>query len=132
MAAGALRLLRGVQSAGVVTGGGLAYLACEKAVADAAATCADRDEAVGIETVLRALSAPFRQLAANAGVRSPAGTLHRARESGPDIGIDVTTGELADLRALGVRDPAPVAAGALQAAGEVAGLLLSARVICHD
>ncbi|MBA4865657.1 hypothetical protein H1V43_30820 [Streptomyces sp. PSKA54] len=124
-----VRLLQGALRHGVVAGGGVAYLDCVPAVHVAARRCHDHDEALGAEAVATALEAPFLRILSNAGVTAPEIELHRVRELGPGHGIDVATGRPAEMRRLGIRDAASVTCGALEAAAETAGLLVSAEVV---
>lgn len=121
------RLLYDALRDGVVPGGGAAYLDCLAAVR--AVVPADRDEAAGVDAVATALRAPFLRILSNAGLPAPPLALDRVLSAGPGHGVDVATGEVTDMRRAGIRDMAAVAAGALVAAGETAGLLVSAELV---
>lgn len=125
----AIRLTGAALREGVVPGGGVAYLDCVPAVRAARAECSSDDEAAGLDAVLAGLEAPFLQLVRNAGRFEPRTALAKARELGPGHGVDVRTNTFADMVKAGVRDVTTVATGALRAAGETAGLLVSAEVV---
>ncbi|OAH12335.1 TCP-1/cpn60 chaperonin family protein [Streptomyces jeddahensis] len=120
------RQLRDALREGVVPGGGVAYVDCLTAVQAVAPD--DRDEAAGLNAVAAALKAPFLRILANARVPAPELALLDAIATGPGHGVDATTGELTDMRRAGIQDTTAVAAGALVAAGETAGLLVSAQL----
>lgn len=115
--------------AGVVPGGGVAFLQCVPAVLDARARCATSDERWGLDVVAAALEAPFRQLVANhagpAGNPRPEVALAHVRELEPGWGFDIRTESFAAMDAGGVLDSVGVLAGALHAAGSLAATAIS-------
>ncbi|WP_020575869.1 TCP-1/cpn60 chaperonin family protein [Actinopolymorpha alba] len=125
----AVRLLRTALRTGAVPGGGVAYLDCLPAVAAAREACTHPDEALGVEAVRAGLEAPFLQIVGNAGQREPRVALHTVRARGHGYGVDVVANAVVEMRAAGIVDVAGVASGALAAAGETAGLLVSAEVV---
>ncbi|HZC27858.1 MAG TPA: TCP-1/cpn60 chaperonin family protein [Actinopolymorphaceae bacterium] len=125
----AVRLLGVALRDGVVPGGGVAYLDCIPAVEARRAGCRHEDEAFGIDAVRAGLEAPFLQIVHNAGRRTPRVALSKVRELGPGHGLDVVANEFVDMRAAGICDVAAVMSVALEAAGETAGLLVSAEVV---
>ncbi len=125
----ALHATRAAIEEGVVVGGGVALVRCEKAL-DSVKTNSP-DEATGVEVVRRSLSAPLRQIAANAGF-SPGVVLHKvASKTGP-FGFNATTLEFEDLVKARIVDPAKVVRIALENASSVARILLSTDCIVTD
>ncbi|MEG2415752.1 MAG: chaperonin GroEL, partial [Kiritimatiellia bacterium] len=119
----ALHATRAAVEEGIVAGGGVALLRCQKAVQ----TCADAllgDEKIGAEILGRAMEAPLRQLVQNAGLEA-ALIVEKVKSSKGNIGYNVATGDFVDLVAAGVLDPAKVTRSALQNAASIAGLLLT-------
>jgi chaperonin GroEL len=112
----AFRVLTGMLVDGVVPGGGVAYLGCVLAVRAARDACAVPGQVHGVEVLLAALEAPFKQIVRNHGLVHPPLALEEARRLGCGFGFDAMTGEYADVRERGILDSARVAQGALQAA----------------
>ncbi|GAA5024431.1 TCP-1/cpn60 chaperonin family protein [Actinopolymorpha pittospori] len=125
----AVSLVRTALRDGVVAGGGVAYLDCVDAVRAGRERCPDPDRALGMAAVEAGLAAPFLQLVANAGRREPRAALEQVRGLGSGHGIDVLADRSVRMREAGIWDVAGVVAGALEAAGETAGLLVSAEVV---
>jgi len=115
---------------GVVSGGGVAFLHCLKAIQDAAKK-AEGDEAVGYRIVARALEFPARQIAENAGEDGGV-VVDEIRSRGKNIGYDAAKGDYVDMFEAGIIDPAKVARVALQNAASVAGLMLTTDVLCTE
>jgi chaperonin GroEL len=112
---------------GVVPGGGAALLACVPAVR---ALDLAGDEAVGASILARALEAPLRILAQNAGLE-PSTIVDGVRRRGRGWTYDVVGGCWADAWKAGILDPLPVVAGALEAAVSAAGAALTSEVLIH-
>jgi chaperonin GroEL len=108
---------------GVVAGGGVALLYAKKALSKLKAD--NRDEEVGIEIIGRAIEAPIRQIAYNAGVEGSivVGKLLEGKDH--NFGYDAQSGEYCDLVKAGIIDPVKVVRHALQDAASVAGLLIT-------
>jgi chaperonin GroEL len=128
----ALNAAKAAVEEGVVVGGGVALLRAqaaldaliEKHTARADLTESQRgDEVTGIRIVQRALSAPLRQIARNAGAE-PAVVAARIAEASGAFGFNATSLQFEDLAASGVLDPTKVVRTALQNAVSVAGLVL--------
>ena len=117
----ALHATRAAVEEGIVPGGGVAYIRCEKAL-DALKLAGD--EKVGAEIIGRALEAPLRKLVENAG-QEAALVIANVKKSTGTQGYNVATGEYDDLVKCGVVDPAKVARCALQNAASISGLLLT-------
>ncbi len=116
----ALHATRAAVEEGIVAGGGVALIRCQKAL-DAVETCGD--EAVSVSIIRKSLEAPLRQLVENAGLEAPL-IVENVKKGKGAYGYNVTTGEYTDLVKDGVLDPAKVTRSALQNAASIAGLLL--------
>ena len=126
----ALNATRAAVQEGVVVGGGVALVQAGKALADMKGDNADQD--AGIAIVRRAIEAPLRQIAENAGVDG-AVVAGKVRESDDkSFGFNAQTEEYGDLFAFGVIDPAKVVRTALEDAASVAGLLITTEAMVAD
>ena len=124
----ALHATRAAVEEGIVPGGGVAYLRCQKAIGDL--ELAD-DEKVGAAIISRAVEAPLRKLVDNAGQEAALVIATVKGKKGAE-GYNVRTGEYGDLIKCGVVDPAKVARTALQNAASIAGLLLTTDCMVTD
>ena len=124
----ALHATRAAVEEGIVPGGGVAYLRCQKAVGDLELT---GDEKVGAAIIARAIEAPLRKLVDNAG-QEAALVIATVKGKKGSEGYNVRTGEYGDLIKCGVVDPAKVARTALQNAASIAGLLLTTDCMVTD
>ncbi|HUX15650.1 MAG TPA: chaperonin GroEL [Phycisphaerae bacterium] len=118
----ALHATRAAIEEGIVPGGGVALLRCLDAL-DKVKTVGD-DEATGLEIVRRALQAPARQIAENAGYEGAVVVRNILAKSGA-YGFDADKGEYGDLVKAGIVDPTKVVRTALENAASVAGLLVT-------
>jgi len=118
----ALHATRAAVEEGIVPGGGVALLRARGAVTGLKGANADQD--AGIRIVLRALEAPLRAIAANAG-DEPSVVIAKVLEGKGAFGYNAATGEYGDLLQMGVIDPTKVARTALQNAASVASLILT-------
>ena len=126
----ALNATRAAVQEGVVVGGGVALVQAGKALADLEG--ANPDQTAGIKIVARAVEAPLRQIAENAGVDG-AVVAGKVRESSDlAFGFNAQTEEYGDLFAFGVIDPAKVVRTALEDAASVAGLLITTEAMVAD
>ena len=126
----ALNATRAAVQEGVVVGGGVALVQAGKALADMKGANSDQD--AGIEIVRRAIEAPLRQIAENAGVDG-AVVAGKVRESNDkSFGFNAQTEEYGDLFKFGVIDPAKVVRTALEDAASVAGLLITTEAMIAD
>jgi chaperonin GroEL len=91
----------------------------------------DPDEATGAQIVSRALAAPARQIAMNAGYDPAVIVAQIERELGA-VGFNAATGDFEDLAKAGIIDPAMVTRAALQNAASVAALILTTECIISD
>jgi chaperonin GroEL len=126
----AVNATRAAADEGIVPGGGIALLRVVPAVEKRAASL-EGDEALGARVVARALEAPLRQLAANAG-ENGAVVVAEARERGGTTGFDARSGQWVDMLKAGILDPVKVTRTGLQNAASVATLLLTSRSLLTD
>ena len=126
----ALSATRAAIEEGIVPGGGTALVRARKAVA-AAVEGLEGDEATGARSVHKALDAPARLIAQNAGLEGAVVVQQVESESG-SYGLNAATGVFEDLLKAGVIDPAKVTRAALQNAASIAGLLLTTEAIIAD
>ncbi|MBB2693836.1 UNVERIFIED_ORG: chaperonin GroEL [Rhizobium esperanzae] len=126
----ALHATRAAVEEGILPGGGVALLRAVKAL-DTIKTDND-DQRVGVDIVRRAIEAPVRQIAENAGAEGSiiVGKLREKTEF--SYGWNAQTGEYGDLYAQGVIDPAKVVRTALQDAASVAGLLVTTEAMIAE
>ncbi|PHJ56364.1 molecular chaperone GroEL [Nostoc linckia z18] len=116
---------------GIVPGGGttLAHLAPE--LENWAKSTLVNEELTGALIVSRALTAPLKRIAENAG-QNGAIIAERVKEKEFNVGYDATTGEFVDLFAAGIVDPAKVTRSAVQNAASIAGMVLTTEAIVVD
>jgi chaperonin GroEL len=126
----ALSATRAAIDEGIVAGGGTALVRSRAAVEALIATL-EGDEATGARIVANSLEAPLRHIAANAGYEGAVKVREVADATG-NVGLNAATGELVDLVAAGVIDPAKVTRSALQNAASIAALLLTTEAIVAD
>ncbi len=126
----ALNATRAAVQEGVVVGGGVALVQAGKALDGLKGENADQD--AGIKIVRRALEAPLRQIAQNAGVDGSV-VAGKVREStDKNFGFNAQTEEYGDMFKFGVIDPAKVVRTALEDAASVAGLLVTTEAMVAD
>ena len=124
----ALHATRAAVEEGIVPGGGVALLRCQKAIE---ALKLEGDEAVGASIISRAVEAPLRKLVNNAGQEAALVIANVKKATGTN-GYNVRTGEYVDMLKAGVVDPAKVTRSALQNAASIAGLLLTTDCMITD
>ncbi|TXC88910.1 chaperonin GroEL [Paraburkholderia azotifigens] len=125
----ALHATRAAVEEGIVPGGGVALLRARAAVSSLQGANSDQD--AGIQIVLRALEAPLRVIASNAG-DEPSVVIAKVLEGKGNFGYNAATGEYGDLVEAGVVDPTKVARTALQNAASIAGLILTTDATVAD
>jgi len=118
----ALNATRAAVEEGIVPGGGVALLHASKKIK---ATGDNDDQEAGINIVRRALQAPIRQIAENAGVEGSIVVGKVLEQKSPSFGYDAQNDAYVDLINKGIIDPAKVVRTALQDAASVAGLLVT-------
>ena len=126
----ALHATRAAVAEGIVPGGGIALLRAKIAVGEL--TDANADVRAGISIVLRALEAPIRQIADNAGVEGSIVVGKVSANSSQAYGFNAQTEEYVDMLRAGIVDPAKVVRVALQDAASVAGLLITTEAMVAD
>jgi len=126
----AMYATRAAVEEGIVAGGGVALLYAIRAL-DALKPAND-DQRVGIEIIRRALQAPARQIAVNAGVDGSivVGKLLESKDT--SFGFNAQTGEYTDLVKAGIIDPTKVVRIALQDAASIAGLLITTEAMVAE
>ncbi|MBI1966794.1 MAG: chaperonin GroEL, partial [Gemmatimonadetes bacterium] len=123
----ALHATRAAVEEGIVPGGGVALLWCQKSLDKVKG--ADDDERIGVDIVRRALEEPIRMIAQNAGAEGSI-VVGKVKESkDKNFGYNAQTESYEDLVASGVIDPTKVARTALQNAASIAGLLLTTECV---
>ncbi len=129
----ALHATRAAVEEGIVPGGGTALIRALKAAmdADCCSAASNEDEKTGMGIVARAVEAPLRQLAANAG-REGALIVENVKNHKDGYGYNVATDTYEDLIASGVVDPTKVTRSALQNAASIAGLLLTTECLITE
>jgi chaperonin GroEL len=126
----ALNATRAAVQEGIVVGGGVALVVATKSLSKLKGKNADQD--AGINIIRRALEAPLRQIAENAGVDG-AVVAGKIRESNDDThGFNAQTEEYGDMFKFGVIDPAKVVRTALEDAASIAGLLVTTEAMVGD
>jgi chaperonin GroEL len=126
----ALNATRAAVEEGIVPGGGVALIRSLKSL-DKLNT-ANEDQKVGVNIVRRALQAPARQIAENAGEDGAVVVGKIVDKSDYTFGFNAATGEYGDLVKQGVIDPAKVVRTALQDAASVAGLLITTEAMVAE
>ena len=125
----ALHATRAAVEEGVVAGGGVALV---RAISQITGLAGDNeDQNIGIAAALRAMEGPLRQIVDNAGDEASV-VLDKVRQGEGNFGYNAATGEYGDMIEMGILDPAKVTRTALQAAGSVAGLMITTEVMIAD
>ncbi len=125
----ALHSTRAAVEEGVVPGGGTALIRALESLEKLAGD--NEDQNVGISIAKRALEAPLRQIASNAGEESSV-VVAAVRDGKGSHGFNAATGEYGDMIEMGILDPAKVTRTALQAAGSVAGMMITTEAMVTD
>merc|ERR1712146_473284 len=123
----ALNATRAAVEEGIVPGGGVVYIKAIKALDKVKGN--NEDQNVGIEIVRRALKAPAKQIADNAGQDGAVIVGKLLESTDANYGFNAQTNEFTDLVKAGVIDPTKVVRSALQNAASVAGLLITTEVM---
>ncbi|NEK33087.1 chaperonin GroEL [Rhizobium leguminosarum] len=126
----ALHATRAAVEEGILPGGGVALLRAVKALDNV--KTANGDQRVGVDIVRRAVEAPARQIAENAGAEGSVIVGKLREKSEFSYGWNAQTGEYGDLYAQGVIDPAKVVRTALQDAASIAGLLVTTEAMIAE
>ncbi|MDA3901550.1 MAG: chaperonin GroEL [Spirochaetes bacterium] len=126
----ALSATRSAVEEGVIPGGGLTLLSTQKAV-QAVADKLEGDEKLGAMIIFKAVEAPMRQIAVNAGLEGSV-IVEKAKSEKPGIGFNAADLKWENMIEVGVIDPAKVVRSALQNAASVSGMLSTTEVLITD
>ena len=126
----ALNATRAAVEEGVVAGGGTIFVNVVPAV-EALLNTVEGDEKTGVRIIAKALEAPIRQIAANAGLDGSV-ILEKVRSSQPGYGFDAYKEEYCDMVAAGIIDPAKVTRSALENAASVSAMVLTTESLVAD
>ena len=126
----ALNATRAAMAEGVVAGGGVALLRASESLEKLAGKLSD-EESVGVKIVRDALAIPSRQIADNAGEDGSV-VVSKIREGKGNFGFNARTNTYEDLMKAGIVDPVKVTRNAIQAAGSIAGLILTTETLVCD
>ncbi len=129
----ALNATRAAIEEGIVPGGGVALIKVSKTLEAKMQSCSacSQDVRTGFEILLRALDAPLKQIAENAGARGDV-IVEKVRELDGNKGYDALNGEFVDMVEAGIVDPAKVTRSALENAASVASMLLTTEAAVVD
>jgi chaperonin GroEL len=125
----ALQATRAALEEGIVAGGGVALLEAQSAIKSD--DIEDLDERTGAQIIHRALEEPLRQIAYNAGLESSV-VVNDVRKAKAGNGLNAATGEIVDLVAAGVIDPAMVTRSTLQNAASIGKNILTTEAIVAE
>ena len=125
----ALQATRAAVEEGIVAGGGVAFLAASSALH--CVETADADEKIGVEIIRKALAAPVKKIADNAGFEGSV-VAEKIKAMPAGQGLDSATGTYGDMIEMGVLDPVKVARVTLQNAASIAGLILITEATVSD
>ncbi|MFK7862584.1 MAG: chaperonin GroEL, partial [Pseudohongiellaceae bacterium] len=125
----ALHSTRAAVEEGVVPGGGVALVRALQKVEGLKGD--NEDQNVGIGLLLKAVTAPLRQIVANAGEESSV-VLDKVKQGEGNFGFNAATGEYGDMLEMGILDPAKVTRTAIQAAGSIAGLMITTEAMVAE
>ena len=128
----ALAATKAAVEEGIVPGGGVALLNTAKDVEALLDTITDGDEKTGVQIVLKALEAPIRQIAANAGLEGSVIIANIKSADKLGYGFNAATEEYGDMIGFGVVDPTKVTRSALQNASSVASMVLTTESLVTD
>ncbi|WP_296983172.1 chaperonin GroEL, partial [Thalassolituus sp. UBA1505] len=124
----ALNATRAAVEEGVVAGGGVALV---RALSQVTVEGDNEDQNVGIALALRAMEAPIRQIAYNAGAEGSV-VVDKVKAGEGAFGYNAATGEYGDMIAQGILDPAKVTRSSLQAAASIAGLMITTEAMVAE
>ena len=125
----ALHSTRAAVEEGVVAGGGVALVRAQQKIEGLVGD--NEDQNVGISIALRALESPLRQIVSNSGEEASV-VLDKVKDGKGNFGFNAATSEYGDMIKMGILDPAKVARTALQAAGSVAGLMITTEAMVSE
>ena len=126
----ALHATRAAVEEGIIPGGGVAFIRVIPKIGEIRKKLRG-DEKVGADIIVKAIEAPLRQIASNAGEDGSV-VVEEVKEKGTNIGFDANTCEYVDMLEKGIIDPTKVARSALQNAASIAGLMLTTVVMVTE
>ncbi len=126
----ALNATRAAVEEGIVPGGGVALLRCQKALKNLKLD--NHDQQLGVEIVKKALEEPIKQIIANAGVEATLIVEKVKENKNVNYGYDAYAEKFVDMMEAGIIDPTKVTRTALQNAASVAGLMLTTEVLVAE
>ena len=125
----ALEAVRSAQEGGIIPGGGVALVRAAAKLVDL--TGDNEDQTLGIKLALRAMEAPLRQIASNAGAEASVVT-NAVKNGKGNFGYNAGNDTYGDMLEMGILDPTKVSRSALQNAASVAGLLLTTEAMVAE
>ena len=125
----ALHSTKAAVEEGVVPGVGSALIRCLESVAKLKGE--NEDQNVGINIARKAFESPLRQIVANAG-EEPSVIVNKVIDGKDSFGFNAASGEFGDMIEMGILDPAKVTRTALQAAGSIAGMMITTEAMVTD
>jgi chaperonin GroEL len=125
----ALHATRAAIEEGIVPGGGVVFIRASKALDDVKTE--NEDEKIGIEIVRKALEAPLKIIAINAGMEG-AVVLNEVKNGKDAYGYNAKDDKFEDLKKAGIIDPTKVSRIALENAASIAGMILTTEVVIND
>ena len=123
----ALHATRAAVEEGILPGGGVALIRCRDTVREVVSSLKD-DEKTGADIILRAIEAPLRQIADNAGIDGSV-VADEVAQKALTVGYDANKGEYVDMLKSGIIDPVKVVRTALANAASISGLLLTTEAL---
>lgn len=127
----ALAATKAAVEEGIVAGGGTAYINILPKIKELADSINDTDEKIGVNMIVKALEAPIRQIAYNAGVEG-AVVINKVLDSDKGIGYDALHDEYVDMKKSGIVDPTKVTRSALQNAASIASMVITTETLVAD
>lgn len=127
----ALNATKAAVAEGIVPGGGIALIETVKVIENYANTLKG-DEKTGAEIVLKAVQAPLKQIATNAGLDGAVILNEILKANKPNFGFNALSGEYTDMVKSGIIDPTKVTRSALENAASVAGVFLTTEAVVAD
>ena len=127
----ALAATKAAVEEGIIAGGGTAFINAIPAVEKVLDDVNEQDEKTGVKIILKALEAPVRQIAKNAGLEGSV-IVEKIKGSEPGVGFNALVEQYMDMVSNGIVDPAKVTRSALQNAASVASMVLTTESIVAD
>jgi len=125
----AMHATRAAEEEGIVPGGGLMFIKAIEKIKTI--KCANSEEQTGVNIVMKALEAPMREIARNAGEEGTV-IVQEVRKQGGNMGFDAEKGKFVDMLAAGIVDPVKVVRTSLENGASIASVLLTTESIITD